>query len=94
MEKLEGLVDVGDTTRKGWMEFRNTGLLFVINQLLQVFGWSIVIAIDGDGEIEDVWPARVKFRGFGEESQDEGYEKVARYMAEKGGELLDEVLEQ
>lgn len=50
--------------KKGWKEFRDTGLLWFINSILHLFGWAIVIAINEDGEITDAYPARVKFRGF------------------------------
>ena len=33
-----------------------------------------------DGEVKDVYPARVKYRGFGEKNNIEGYIKVSEYM--------------
>jgi hypothetical protein len=32
-------------TKKEWSEFRSTGLLLFINQILHVFGWAIVFEI-------------------------------------------------
>lgn len=65
--------------KKEWSEFRNTGLLLFINQILHVFGWAIVFEIDGD-EIKQVYPARVNFRGFDNDSVEESYNKINEYM--------------
>lgn len=53
-------------TKKTWKEFRESGFLWWINMILYTFGWAIVVDIDDNGEITDAYPARVKFRGFGE----------------------------
>jgi hypothetical protein len=65
--------------RKSWKEFRESGLLRWINMILHTFGWAIVIVTDKD-EIKEVYPARVRFRGFDEKSNTEGYIKVSEYM--------------
>jgi hypothetical protein len=75
--------------RKTWEEFRETGLLFFINQILHVIGWAITIDID-DNEIKDVYPARVKFRGFDGKIVDQGYTKVTRFLKNNIDELLSE----
>lgn len=75
--------------KKTWEEFRETGLLWWINQILHTFGWAIVFNYD-DGELKSVYPARVKFRGFGEKQNEEGYIKVSKYMKENCDELLKE----
>lgn len=75
--------------RKTWEEFRETGLLFFINQILHVFGWAIAVDID-DNEIKDVYPARVKFRGFDNKIVDQGYTKVTRFLKDNIDELLSE----
>ena len=49
---------------KSWKEFRESGMLWMANTILQVFGWSIVIDQDADENIISVCPARVKYRGF------------------------------
>ena len=46
--------------------------------------------MDEDGEIINVFPARVKFRGFNEESNTNGYIKISKYMKENADELLEE----
>lgn len=76
--------------RKSWEEFRDTGLLFHINQILHAFGWDIVFEME-NGNIIDIYPARVKFRGFSEEAQDKNYKKIAVYMKENSEELLKEI---
>lgn len=79
-------------TKKDWSEFRSTGLLLFINQILHVFGWAIVFEMDGE-KVKDVYPARVKFRGFDNESVSEEYIKITEYMNNNASELLDEVNE-
>ena len=74
-------------TKKTWKEFRESGILWWINMILHTFGWAIVVDI---GEITDAYPARVKFRGFGEKNNTEGYIKVSQYMKENVSDLLEE----
>ena len=76
-------------TKKNWKEFRDSGLLWFINTILHTFGWSIVIEMDG-GEVINVYPARVKFRGFNEKSNTEGYRKISKYLKENIDELEKE----
>ena len=77
-------------TKKTWREFRESGFLWWINMILHTFGWAIVVDIDDNGEITDACPARVKFRGFGEKNNTEGYIKVSQYMKENVSDLLEE----
>ena len=77
-------------TKKTWKEFRESGFLWWINMILHTFGWSIVVDVDDNGEITDAYPARVKFRGFGEKNNTEGYIKVSQYMKENVSDLLEE----
>jgi hypothetical protein len=76
--------------RKSWEEFRNFGLLWWINMILHTLGWAIVIDIDKNGVITEVYPARVKFRGFDEESNSAGYQKVTKFLKENINDLEDE----
>lgn len=75
---------------KSWAEFRSIGLLWWINQILHVFGWAIVVTVDEVGDIVDAYPARVRFRGFHERAQEEGYRNISRYMADNAHDLLEE----
>ena len=77
-------------TKKTWGEFRESGFLWWINMILHTFGWAIVVDIDDNGEITDAYPARVKFRGFDEKNNTEGYIKVSQYMKENISDLLEE----
>lgn len=74
---------------KTWTEFQKTGLLLVINQILHLFGWAIVMRYEG-GQIVECYPARVKFRGFDNESVSEAYKNVTNHVAENIDELKEE----
>lgn len=85
--------------KKSWNEFRNSGLLWWINMILHTFGWAIVINFENynketnDGEIVEVYPARVKFRGFAEKDNTQGYIQVSNYLKENSEQLKKESLE-
>lgn len=76
--------------KKAWKEFRESGLLWWINMILHTFGWSIVIDVNDIDEIIDVYPARVKFRGFSEKNNTQGYIKVSKFLEENSKELFKE----
>lgn len=77
--------------RKSWEEFRESGLLWFTNSILHAFGWSIVIDVDVEtGEVKDAYPARVKFRGFAEKNNTEGYQKVSKFIEENAEQLRKE----
>lgn len=80
-------------TRKTWSEFRNAGLLWWVNRILHLCGWAIVVVQEEDGSISEVYPARVRFRGFHEESESEGFYKITHYLNEHMDELIEEVKE-
>lgn len=58
--------------------------------ILHTFGWAIAVEIEDDGTISDAYPARVKFRGFSEKINTEGYQKVSQYMRDNVAELCEE----
>ncbi|MCU7712467.1 hypothetical protein OK414_14705 [Priestia sp. JV24] len=74
---------------KSWKEFKDSGLLWWINMLLHTFGWAIVFEVEGE-EIKRVFPARVKFRGFGEEENTKGYQEISQYLADNATFLKQE----
>ncbi len=76
--------------KKTWDEFRNTGLLLFINQILHVFGWAIVFNYNDRNELEEVYPARVKFRGFDAEHVGESYQKITEFLSQNITELKKE----
>lgn len=74
---------------KTWKEFQDTGLLWWINMILHTFGWAICLEVE-DGKVIGAFPARVKFRGFDNKNNSEGYVKVSKYVKENGEQLLKE----
>lgn len=76
--------------KKTWKEFKDSGLLWWINMILHTFGWAIIFQNEKDGTITDVYPGRVKFRGFDEKSNTEGYINVSRYIKDNSAELFEE----
>ena len=76
-------------TKKEWSEFRSTGLVLIVNQILHIFGWALVFEMEGD-EVKSVYPARVKLRGFAKKHTEEAYKKVSQFMLDNAKELNDE----
>jgi hypothetical protein len=78
--------------RKTWDDFRNSGLLFYINTILHFIGWAIVVEVDTETTlVTNCYPARVKYRGFDEQSQDEEHVKVADYLANNAPNFPEEI---
>jgi len=77
-------------TKKSWMEFRAHGLLFITNQFLHIFGYALVYDFDDNGMLKEVYPARVKFRGFGDKQIEEGYQMISKFMVDNAVELEKE----
>lgn len=75
--------------RISWKEFKDSGMLWWINMILHTFGLAIVFDME-NGEVKEVYPARVKYRGFGEKNNMEGYIKVSDYMNKNAKVLLEE----
>lgn len=77
--------------KKTWKEFRDNGLLLFINQILHIFGWAICFEFDEKNKnIIDVYPARVKFRGFDNNCVSEAYKNLSKYMKDNANELYEE----
>ena len=79
--------------RKSWTEFMDTGLFWWINRILHTFGWAIVFESEDNGVIKEVYPARVKYRGFDEKTEDENFAKVTKYLSKTAKELEKEIKE-
>ena len=86
-------------TRKTWAEFRKAGFLWFINSILHVFGWAIVFNMADEtdkakgfkpGDIIEVFPARVKFRGFDHKVQEKAHRDLAAYMVKNAKALKAE----
>lgn len=81
--------------KKTWQDFQKTGLLMFINEFLHIFGWAIVFEYDKNiGFVKDVYPARVKFRGFGDKSQTMAYQKLTTYLENNINRLKKEAYEE
>lgn len=65
-------------------EFRNSGMLWLVNSILHLFGMAIV----WDGETDTLKVALVRFRGFAADCNDDGYRKVTQYMVDNSSDLL------
>ena len=75
--------------KRTWEEFRNIRMLWWINMILHTMGWAIVVEMDGN-VITEVYPARVKFRGFPTEVSDVGYARVTEYLKDNAEQLFEE----
>ena len=76
--------------KKSWTEFRDAGMLYVANLILQFFGWSLVYEIDGD-EIR-MYPVLSEYRGFDTLANKVGHAKVSKYCREHSAEIFNEKL--
>ena len=76
---------------KSWNEFRHTGLLWFVNTILHTFGWAITIKTDGGNNVKEVFPTRVNYRGFGDDTNTFGYQRVTRYLKNNIDELFKEI---
>lgn len=79
--------------KKTWEEFRESGLLWWINMILHTFGWAIVFKVEDNGEVVEVFPARVKFRGFDNKYNSIGYMQVSEYLKKNAEQLEAEARE-
>jgi hypothetical protein len=77
-------------TKKSWKDFKETGLLWFINTILHTFGWAICVEVDDNSTVTNAYPARVKFRGFSEASNTNGYINVSKYLQKNIDELTKE----
>lgn len=67
--------------KKSWEEFTKSGLLWWINRILHTFGWAICVELNPEtGEVKSAYPARVKFRGFTNNIEVEGFKKISKYL--------------
>lgn len=77
--------------RKSWEEFRASGLLWFVNRLLHVFGYAIVLEYDDEDEhVTDCYPARVSYRGFSENVEEQGYLAVSKLIKDLAPQLVEE----
>lgn len=77
---------------KNWNEFVETGLLWLVNTVLFVFGWCISVFHDGNGNVTHVAPCRTRQRGFSEAESRWGYLAVTDYLAHNLPEIIDDIV--
>jgi hypothetical protein len=77
---------------KSWLAFYESGLLWWINGLLHTFGWAIIVKVE-ENRIVRAFPSRVKFRGFDEKTNSQGYIKLSNYLKEHAAKLAEEAKE-
>lgn len=65
---------------KSWVDFKRVGLLWWINRMLHLFGWTIVLEFDDYGDFDRAYPARCTFRGFSKSSEDIGFRDLTNYL--------------
>lgn len=66
--------------KRTWQEFSDAGLLWWVNRILHLFGWAIVLQVEDDDTISDVYPARCEFRGFTAELETRNFKKLSAYL--------------
>jgi len=64
-------------------EFRESGALWFVNSILHLFG----MAITWNPDTDELKASIVKFRGFAEKNNDEGYKKLSNYLKDNIVEL-------
>lgn len=73
-------------------EFRESGMLWYINIIIHAFGWCLFQTeiTDKDGDpIKVLLPARTKFRGFSQDSNDKDYRKFAEYLVKNANTIYE-----
>jgi hypothetical protein len=73
-----------------WDDFRTSGFFWLVNRFLHMFGMAIVAEKDAKGFIKRVYPARCRYRGFAEDSNERGYINIANYLNKNAAELYKE----
>lgn len=68
-------------------EFRESGALWFVNQMLHLFG----MAITWCPETDELKASIVKFRGFDEKNNDVGYEKLTKYLKDNIDEINEDL---
>lgn len=78
--------------RRSWAEFRASGLLWWVNRSLHLFGWALVVEMDGDA-VKDCYPGRCKFRGFTPDVDNEGFITLTDHLRATAETLANDLRE-
>jgi hypothetical protein len=68
------------TKKLKWEEFRNSGLLWFINNILHLFGRAICFDYNKNKKLKEVYFARCKFRGFDEKTVTKGFINLTNFI--------------
>lgn len=68
-------------------QFRDCGMLWLVNSLLHLFGMAII----WEPETDELRAVITKYRGFNEEANDSGYKKITEYIRDNVNELIKDV---
>jgi len=71
--------------RRPWSEFQSSGLLWWVNRALHLFGWAIVFECLEGQEPWVVYPAKVSFKGFPADAEEEGFDRMETQLRETFG---------
>lgn len=69
----------------GWKQFQEDGLLWWINRQLHAFNRSIALVVEEDGRISEAIPICSVARGFTEEDESEGYDRIDALLSKEFG---------
>ena len=84
-------VEPGTNRKHSWTEFREAGMLWLVNRMLHVFGWAIVVEVDdATGEAHDAYAVRTEWRGFPPDRDELGHIRVSEWMAKAGSAIAEE----
>jgi hypothetical protein len=91
MQQLEDFKQAGPMIqKKTWEAFQAVGLLWWVNRMLHMFGWSIVYLYGDKSDVIEVYPARVRFRGFSPEVESDGFIRLTEHLQDNIEELARE----
>ena len=79
-------------TPMSWDEFRDSKLLWFTNIILHLFGCAICVNME-NGKVTSAYPARVKFRGFPEDANTDGYIQLTQFIKDNIDDLVEETKE-
>lgn len=84
-------VEPGTNRKHSWTEFREAGMLWLVNRMLHVFGWALVVEVDdATGEEYDAYPVRTEWRGFSPDREELGHTRVSEWIAKAGSAIAEE----
>lgn len=74
------------STTNAWEEFRENGLLWLVNRQLQPFGVAIVATYDTDGNLKSVHPRESDTLGFDPKTEEVAHAKFLAFLRRRASE--------